>query len=102
MYNNLKRGEMDDISEYTTDTNHYSAGAWFRKGRISLNGGYSYTQTKGTFPITLEFPYLSAGYKIISDFAIIFSYRDYKHHQDNFRSQNYKAHLFNIGFQYNF
>lgn len=94
--------ETEDISKYASDTLHSSLGLWWRKGIVSLNGGYSYTKTKGTFPIKMEFPYLSAAFRVISDLAVTLNYRYYNHKQTDYLSQNYKAHLFNIGFMYMF
>lgn len=90
--------EREDISEYTSDTLHYSGGFWFRKGIVNLDGGYSYTKTEGTFPIKMEFPYFTIAIRMISNLAITLNYRFYNHKQMNFISQNYKAHLFSIGF----
>ncbi len=94
--------EIADTSEYLSDTRHISLGFWYRMNVISLNGGYSFTETKGTFPIKMHFPYFSAAIRVISDIAITFDYRFYNHKQINFLNQNYKAHLFNIGFMYIF
>jgi transposase len=73
-----------------------------REGIISLDGGYSYSKNSGTFPIKMEFPYISLGVKIVSDLAITFNYRYINHNQELFASQDYKAHLFDVGFMYTY
>lgn len=93
---------VEDVSEYLSDMIHASGSLWYRKGIISLNAGYSYTKTEGTFPVKIEFPYAKLALKVVTDFAITFDYRYYKHSQKIFASQNYEAHLFNFGFLYTF
>lgn len=93
---------VEDISNYLSDVTHASGSLWYRKGIISLSGGYSYTKTKGTFPVKMEFPFAKLALKVVDDFAVTFDYRYYKHSQEIFVSQNYKAHLFNFGFLYTF
>lgn len=94
--------ETEDISEYISDTTQFSAGFWFRKGIISLDGGYSYTKTEGNFPLRMHYPYITAGFRVISGLAVTLNYRLYDHKQINLLSQNYKAHIFNIGFLFAF
>ena len=94
--------EIEDISTYVSDLTQYSAGLWFRKGIISINGGYSLTKTEGTFPMKMRFPYLTAGIHLPADFSLTFNYRNYHLEQELFQSQEYNAHLYNVGLLFNF
>jgi hypothetical protein len=94
--------EIQDVSTYVSELTHLLVGLWYRKGIISFNGGYNYTQTKGTFPMTMNFPYATLGIKVIKDIAITFKYQYYGHDQELYHSQNYKAHIFNLGLMYGF
>jgi hypothetical protein len=93
---------IDEMSTYTSELTHLLIGIWYRKGILSFNGGYNYTQIEGTFPITMNFPYATLGVRVIQDFAVTFNYKYYGHEQELYSSQNYKAHIFNIGLMYGF
>ncbi len=94
--------ETEDVSQYTSDVIHASGGLWFRKGKFDLGAGYSLTEVKGTFPVKIQLPYVRVSVRLLSGFAVTLNYRYFNHNQVLFSSQNYKAHLFNFGFQYDF
>ncbi|MFQ6070805.1 MAG: hypothetical protein ACE5LC_09835 [Candidatus Aminicenantales bacterium] len=90
--------ETDDISEFVSDSLHFSAGLWLKLGIVGLNAGYSYTKTEGTFPIKMQFPYISLMLKVLPELAFTVNYRLYDHSQIDYPTQYYKAHLLTIGF----
>lgn len=94
--------EIEDISEYKSDVALISGGMWYKKGRWDLSAGYNQTEVKGTFPVKIQLPYARATVNLFSGFAVLVNYRYIHHNQDLFQSQNYKAHLLNFGFLYDF
>ena len=94
--------EIEDISEYTSDVTYYSGGIWYRKGIFKLDAGYSLTKVDGTFPLKTRLPYLIASLRLFSNFAVNINYRYFYHDQNLFKSQSYKAHIYNIGFIFDF
>jgi len=94
--------QIEDISEYESDVTLISGGLWYKKGRLDLSAGHNQTEVKGTFPVRIRLPYVRASVKLFAGFAVTLNYRYFYHMQNLFQSQNYKAHILNFGFLYDF
>lgn len=94
--------ETADVSRFESKVNFFNLGGWFKKGFISFHGGFNNTEIKGTFPGFLRYPYLEIKTSIYSGLSLLVRYRYYHINQKLFKSQNYKAHLFNVGAEFAF
>ncbi|MCP2620166.1 hypothetical protein NLC35_02845 [Candidatus Aminicenantes bacterium AC-334-K16] len=94
--------ESEDVSRFKSKVSFVNLGGWFKEGIFSFNGGFNYTEIKGTFPGYLRYPYLELKTALYSGISLIVRYRYYQVSQKLFRSQNYKAHLLNLGAEFAF
>lgn len=94
--------ESSDVSRFKSQVSFISLGGWVKQGIFSFQGGFNYTEIKGTFPGYLRYPYLELKTTLYSGFSLLVRYRYYQVKQKLFNSQNYKAHLLNLGAEFSF